>query len=270
MTEKRIIYYCLEKGYECFEDYIDSLGIVDEKIYYNYDRELYKINFDDLGCIHIFRYHLPGFLYGKTNIFVLNTEQLTEPSRYNHIMNYVKRGVPIIDYSLVNIRLMRGKGIIFYLPYQYSQNEIRRLQEFSKEYKYDIGIINCSSRRRKELLCKLKGIGLRVIDIRGWKDERDSMVGSCKILLNIHLIDDFSVYEHIRCDRWLFAGKLIISEPCSFSKDLDVVGNVVFSNDIENSVLDYIDKIPLVSVSNNVIYKRFGKLRLFLDYINNL
>ena len=29
-----IIYYCLKNGYECFEDYIDSLGFIDKKIYY--------------------------------------------------------------------------------------------------------------------------------------------------------------------------------------------------------------------------------------------
>lgn len=40
------------------------------------------------------------------------------------------------------------------------------------------------------------------------------------ILLNIHLQDEWKIYESIRCERWRFAGMKIVSET-SFSPHPD-------------------------------------------------
>lgn len=272
MQEKKIVYYCLELGYKCFEDYINSLEIVDEKVYYKSECDLKKYDFKDPNTIHIFRYHIPNTIcaYKNPRIFVLNTEQLSDPIKYTYILTLLKSGVPVIDYSIGNIHLLKGKGLIFYLPYQYNETEVSKLKRFSKNKVFDIGIVNCCTKRRRKLLHYFQNLGYKVLDIRGWNDERDYMIGGCKILLNIHFADNFSIYEHIRCDRWLFAGKLVISEPCEISDKLDIGKNLIFTPKLEEMVKKYIDKLPKVIVSNKILRKRLRKLQLFLEYIDNL
>ena len=43
-------------------------------------------------------------------------------------------------------------------------------------------------------------------------EERDKALASCKILLNIHCFDDFTIFESARCEPWLSIGKCVISE----------------------------------------------------------
>ena len=116
-----------------------------------------------------------------------------------------------------------------YLPYRRNKLEIERLRSFSKNpFEYDVAIIG-NSPRREQLTDQLRHRGITVVHItKFWRDQRDMEVGKAKILLNVHAsLMNYIIYEHIRCDRWVFAGKAIISEECNNQESLELIGNNV-------------------------------------------
>jgi hypothetical protein len=68
---------------------------------------------------------------------------------------------------------------------------------------------------------KEKGVNVFYVN-NAWRDERDILIGKCKILVNIHYGDDYNVYESIRCDRWIFSGKVVVSESSQDQENLDI------------------------------------------------
>ena len=133
----------------------------------------------------------------------------------------------IYDYSLANIKILNSNGITntIHLDYLYNFTEIDFLK---KNYKpvYDFGII-CSSGlytnnieqltppRRKLIVESLLKHGYTVNIISGWGKKRDLQLAKCKTILNIHgeyLGIPSEVFEHIRCNRLLYAEYNILSE----------------------------------------------------------
>ena len=270
-VEKNVTYYCIEKGKECFEDYVDSLGIITRKVYYTKDSELDQSSFDKSNNIHIFRYHLPQFLLRAKNprVYVLNTEQLCEPTRFAHIEALATQGIKIIDYSLENINIIKSKMSdvsCFHVPYQYREEEIKRLQQFSLDPQNDVGLVSCNTPHRKAVLQQLISAGIKAVDIRGWKDARDSQIGNCRILLNVHFESNFKIFEHIRCDRWVFAGKTVISEPVNDSTMLDIKDMVIFTAFIVDTVKEQLATNQHRSSYVPIIEERKKYLN---DFINN-
>lgn len=268
-----IFYYCLTDGYECFEDYIDSLGIITKKVYYDTNDDICNRDFN--RDIHIFRYFLPSFLSAQPNILVINTEQMSAPVRYNHVAQLIKRGVSIIDYSMVNIKILQQNfptAQIWYIPYQWSAVETKRLIGYSTKPCIDVGIVNCATgTRRQEILTQLQAAGINAIDIRGWQDDRDRTIGNCKMLLNVHYNKSCTVFESIRCDRWLFAGKLVVSEQSQYTDTLDIRDHVIFTTDIVADVKKLLAEIPTPKpVPQEIITARRKPLQIFLDYITNM
>ena len=51
-----------------------------------------------------------------------------------------------------------------------------------------------------------------MVNVRGWRDERDNIIGQSKILINIHYTKDYTIFEHFRCDRWIPTNVIIVSE----------------------------------------------------------
>jgi hypothetical protein len=54
------------------------------------------------------------------------------------------------------------------------------------------------------------------------------MLSSAKILLNVHSHESYNVYEDIRCDRWTFAGMMVVSEDSYKNESLDISELVTF------------------------------------------
>jgi hypothetical protein len=271
-TPKKIIYYCLKKGHECFEDYIDSLNIIDKRVYYTNDSELDQSLFADPVNVHIFRYHLPKFLDNTKSpgVYVLNTEQMTEPVRHAHILRIAKMGIPIIDYSVTNMEILKDYRVI-YLPYQPIDTETRALKRFSARPVHDVGVVNCQTPRRKRVLKMLQQSGIKAVDIRGWKEHRDAKIGACKILLNLHFSDGFRVFEHMRCDRWLFAGKPVVSERCDSENKIDLGDCVTFTDDnLVRAVRTALLRSQAPRVSDEVLHLRRQCLEQFKKGLKNI
>lgn len=234
---------CKKDIYKFFEDYVD--GIL-------YDRKFKIILYDNVSDISmnmtintsnlfIFCQLIPDqFLVKpiKYRLCLLNMEQLTIPhwtdsdgisrNMRSYIKNISELGIPIIDYDYYQ-RLMLKPKINLYAPYQIHSKENDHLSNLVRTSPkiYDVGICYLSySERRKAIFDELKQNRINIIDIQGWKDQRDELIAQCKILINIHFTADHKIFEHLRCDRWVFAGQIIVSE-ISLSDELLDIKNLI-------------------------------------------
>tara|TARA_Y100000389_G_scaffold204971_1_gene261435 strand:- start:1996 stop:2733 length:738 start_codon:yes stop_codon:yes gene_type:complete len=228
------------------------------------------------------------------NVIFLNVEHLTEQHRMNQAVNIIRNGVSFADFSLVNIKILKMyaaenniciKNISFYhLPYQFNLNEQVRLSKETNDFEYDVGIINAIPKIdgnieniRTTLWNKLIKTDIKVKNIIGWNQERDDQINKCKIILNIHNFECFFIFEHVRCDRLIFANKLIVSQLSYEQEKLDIFNNVIWLNNDEHIndnikfILEnyeelktkYIDKTRLTEIMIN------RKVEL-LNTINNM
>jgi len=197
----------------------------------------------------------PEIVYKSERCIFLNVEQLTELHRAEHILKMMAKNVRIADYSLSNIQFIEEfskqhnityNSAILLFPYQFSAKETLMLQNKEHVYEYDIGIINAFPKKseliKSELINselifkrsivfeKLKTMKFNCIDIVGWGNDRDALIKKCKIILNIHNLSCFNIFEHIRCDRLVFANKLVVSESSYNMENLDIYPFVFWSN----------------------------------------
>ena len=199
--------------------------------------DLTGLEFDEI----IFVYEVFDESVFKTGkiISYLNTEPLNISSRLNYVKGIYERYPNIktfYDYSLSNIKIMNDHGIknTKYLSYCFNPSEVDKLKEIKARTVeiYDFGILcssglwttsvdNLTPPRRKEVIKYLLLQGFSVNIISGWGDDRDSEIAKCKTLLNLHgqhYHETSNIFEHIRCNRLLYAGYNILSET---SENLD-------------------------------------------------
>ena len=144
----------------------------------------------------------------------LNTEHCTDKYLLEYIRRYIPDTMEIYDYSLANLKILgRGK----YLPYPITQSETLTLKSYLSVKVYDVCMVGTFSLRRQNIFFKLLDAGIKTLFIgyRGkyyFGKERDTHIGSAKILLNVHNFPSWRIYESIRCERWRAAGMPIISE----------------------------------------------------------
>ena len=191
---------------------------------------------DDVKYIDevVFIHELPLTFDLQCTISYLNTEPLNLSCRLNYIIYNVFPEYPQIktyyDYSLANIQILNGYGIknTFHLEYPYNPTEVEFLKEqrFKLPKLYDFGIMCSGSKptkdpmlltpiRRREVVKYLLDQNFTVNIISGWGKDRDTELAQCKTILNIHgqYVDEpCTIFEHIRCNRLLYAGYPILSE----------------------------------------------------------
>ena len=245
MSQLKKFYFVYKHDYKVIKDYISSLNIFDKCI------ELTDVNtYYNTYDIFIFGQMWIGDILIKQicdnpNAMFLNVEMLSESNRYEYILKLLKHNITILDYSSVNIAIINSKikeldiqftRNILHLPYQYNSTENKFLQCDTNCFEYDVGVINAipgklepgKTSRRTELWNKLLQTDWKVVNIMGWGEERDNIIKKCKIILNIHHFDSFTIFEEIRCCRLLFANKIIISEKSLVHEQLDIRDNVIW------------------------------------------
>ena len=167
-------------------------------------------------------YNIPVFPKG-CKVSFLNIEHLTDKYTLEYIQRKLSDKIDIYHHSPASVRIMgRGKCI----PYRITDAETDKLKRYLGEYKkYDVCIVGNCSKRRMHIVNELFSRMITVLTIgqisrcTGFNDkydmtgdERDACIGEARILLNIHLRPCWTVYESIRCDRWVAAGMPVISE----------------------------------------------------------
>jgi hypothetical protein len=142
----------------------------------------------------------------------INVEHLTDKYNLEYNKKYLLPEIDVYDYSLDNIKIF---GYGNYISYKINSIENNFLKSCINNTKlYDISFVGASSDRRNHIINQLITLGYRVNIIPKFGKERDIRIGQSKLLLNIHLYDGWLIYEAIRCERWRFAGMLILSETC--------------------------------------------------------
>ena len=251
------------------EDYIDSLNLFKEVLELNEFAKSYKeyLKPDVVIVFTQMWLNLDGFsreIYTAPNFIFLNVENLTERKRMDHVMQFIRRGVKVADYSVANIKVMKTfakennidiSAPIYYFPYQYNKKENILLENRERKYKYDVGIVNACPKKdasvnsaltykRAKIWEDLQNSGLSCLNILGWGAERDELIKKCKVIVNVHHFECYTIFQHIRCDRLVFANKLIISENSLCGDHLDIKSHVIWS--------EYKD---LIQTTKNILQK---------------
>ncbi|QTF49041.1 hypothetical protein qu_146 [Acanthamoeba polyphaga mimivirus] len=229
---------CRESIYHYFKDYVESFidklnsdqsnnpkekstanSIISNQIHiYNY--------IDSPNHVYIFCQCIDDHLFKKSfNKMVIFTEQLTKKQELNQISRYVNHKIPVIHYSIENMKINNNPTDI-YIPYQYNKKEIKMLRNLylNTPKEYDVAFCGSMSPRRRKIIDDIKSNGLKVLElVRGyWGNIRDCSIAKCKVLVNVHYSHDYNVYEPMRCDRWAFATMPIVSEDSIYDELLDV------------------------------------------------
>jgi hypothetical protein len=215
-------------SYPAFEDYYDNLRLVLKKFFevciVIYSDEI-EVSLPRNGNeIYLFLGNVtPRFLKlaideHYRHIYLINTEQSTRPIWTMIIQYYSKTGVNIIDYDQYQVGItekLSPQGKIFYLPYQVTKTETKYLTSVIQKTKKQYNVAFCSTNKSKKRLgvfARLQQKGITVIDVAGWKNCRDKRIAQAQILVNIHYDNDYQIFEHMRCDRWILSGMLVVSE----------------------------------------------------------
>tara|TARA_B100000927_G_scaffold224366_1_gene184136 strand:- start:199 stop:1128 length:930 start_codon:yes stop_codon:yes gene_type:complete len=188
-------------------------------------------------------------------IVFINVEMLTESNRMLQILDIFKyTDFTVADYSLENIKFLKEytkqnnikyTNKIIYLPYQFNLKENLIITNPENNYEYDVGIVNAVVKkdpsvnpifnfRRNDFWEKLsQDSSIKSINIMGWGEERDKIINKCKVIINVHHFECFRIHESIRCDRLIFAKKIILSEHSIYENELDT-SNLIHYSDYDN------------------------------------
>lgn len=252
-SKKFVLVY--KSNIQVLEDYIESLNIFKEVMELEDFAKRHKeyLSPDVVVVFTQMWLDLENFspeIVGAPNFIFLNVENLTEQKRMDHIMQFVIRGIKIADYSVANIHVIKTyaeennidiKAPIYYFPYQYNKKENVLLENRERQYQYDVGVVNACPKKdasvnsaltykRTKVWEDLEFSGLSCLNILGWGAERDELIKKCKVIVNVHHFECYKIFQHIRCDRLVFANKLIVSENSLCVNDLDIKNHVLWSD----------------------------------------
>jgi hypothetical protein len=154
---------------------------------------------------------------GSASIVYVNTEQLSAAKNLAEFHRFTRRpDIDTFDYSKANIRLS-GSPRHFYFPLLENATETEQLLTIlrSTPKTHDVAVLGTPTARRLGILQELQSSGVDVVFIQGFLESRDRRIAECRVLLNLHAMPDFTLYEPLRCDRWVHAGMVVVTEPCS-------------------------------------------------------
>jgi FkbM family methyltransferase len=253
--------------YNLIKEYINNLNLRYCVKYVTTVKEIQTINPSKILFINKIHDNSVFNVFKNIEISILNIDSMYISNFFNDILEMISLypNIKIYDYSLKNIEVLQKYNIrTEFLEYIYDEKEINSLKEINNQAKtYDFGIIGyykdvrCSY-RRKHIVDLLRSKGYTVNVACGFDRERDVDLGKCKIILNIHC-KNFTIecrtFEHLRCNRLLYAGFKILSEVSYIDNDFisKYKENIKFIkyDDFENITRENIDKFNFISAKNN-------------------
>lgn len=262
--------------YNLVKDFINNLNLSREVTYVTSVNEIQKINPSKILFINNIHDNSVFNIFKNVEISIFNIDSLYINYFLNNIfkMIYLYPNIKIYDYNLKNIEVLKKYNIKSeFLKYEYDEKEVKFLKEINTQSKiYDFGLIaynkdmSCNH-RRKYIVEKLRSKGYTVNIACGFGEERDIELGKCKIILNIHQ-QNFNVecrtFEHVRCNRLLYAGFKVLSEVSYIDEDfISKFQNLKFIKyeNFENITRQNIDEFDFISeINNQYDYKKETKI----------
>jgi len=204
---------CTFHDYRFFYDYLAALH---PYLQHTVIPNVTKIDPDET---YLFVLSIPEEFLACPNVMYLNTEQLSQPRWYTQVQSYLERGIRVLDYDLFQSQITDSL-LHQYLPYPYESHLTELVRTTPKVH--DVAICSINSDRRHAMAVALHQRGVDVVDIHDWGESRDRRIAQCRILLNVHYTEQYQIFEHVRCDRWIMAGMRIVTEPSLSDPLLDV------------------------------------------------
>jgi hypothetical protein len=128
----------------------------------------------------------------------------------------------MINYSDENAKILSKNCVhanqMLTLPYISQEKEKKQLQTLlaSTTKTHDFAVVGAITPRRSRIIATLRACNLTIQTIENsWGFQRDCRIAECRALLNIHAHENYTVFEALRCNRWLAAGMMVVSESCS-------------------------------------------------------
>ncbi len=301
----RKVHLVYKENMRVLEDYIQSLGFFDSIL--ELDRDFSVDEFLTSDDIYVFTQmwlHIDSFpkiISSSPRFIFLNVENLTEQHRWDHLFCLLQNNIRVADYSHANIRIIEtlldnpnNKHIQYthtpiLLPYQFNHVENLVLKNNDNVYEYDVGIVNACPKKddsvsshltykRTRIWKQMVESGWNCLNILGWGKERDELIRKCKVIVNVHHFECYTIFQHIRCDRMLFADKLVVSEYSLCADELDIKNMVIWSDysdllTITQKILDNFSSIHQRFSSldkNTLIQKRRSDIALAIQLIQNI
>ena len=244
-------------------EYVESLSIhiKNAKIIEYED----NIDVSDLNNIYIFLQSAPNEYANNKNVYLLNIEQLTRNEWLHSIAN---SGFKLCDYSRGNIQLLENKSV-HYLPYQYNPNEIMNIKKSRGSI-----FMGWPSQYRFDIYNKIPNISTLYSDFGRTRDE---FLFSHKVLVNIHYLPSYNVYEQIRTTRCIFNKMIVISEKSlddehNIMKDFMIITDreniPAMVNDVLNNYEMYYNKL-FSKPFDTVIAKLRDNIEQFVSIVEN-
>lgn len=151
-------------------------------------------------------------------VIYYNTEQLTRKREFDRITARLRAAdiTEIWDYSTVNIKILQDAGFtnLRHVPVGTLPETVDMIRMWRNicAPEFDVAFCGEQSSRRCAIIEALQREGIRVRTISAWGMARDREIARCRVLLNVHYADDYTVFESVRCDPWLRAGMPVITE----------------------------------------------------------
>uniref|UniRef100_A0A6C0ICF6 Glycosyltransferase n=1 Tax=viral metagenome TaxID=1070528 RepID=A0A6C0ICF6_9ZZZZ len=205
----QIVFVGHSSTYFYFQDYVESLMAVSPAPA--------RVEMFSPSCFtmqpqtfYLFLQTVPNIVWTEEQkrwIALLNTEQLTRPYFLETIRRVHDHGILILDYSLENIRIS-GCPHHYWVPPQppLHVENIPKTQGACM-------ITATSCPRRYEVFSQLEG----ATNIQGFGRDRDAWLWQHKVLVNVHFSDEYNVHEHMRTDRCLYQGMMVVTEPSIYT-----------------------------------------------------
>ena len=269
---KEIIFLINPEIYKLVFEYIKSIKnkIYNSKIIIYEEKDHLLI---DSKAIYIFVgiMFVDYIIINESNIYYINIEQLTIPSRLIYGLNFKNKKCKLLDYSQTNCNILKKHNIqSLYLPYQVNLAEV-----FNYKKIYDF-VICCSWNEKIENVYaplskkfpNSHSIGRPAL----YGKTRDNILLRAKVLINIHNAKDYLVLEEIRITRCILNKVIVISEK-SLEEEKYPLIEYVISCDYDNLVNKATEIINNYDYYYNLIYGNFDITKInnkLKNYITNI
>lgn len=242
MNYQKFAIICPIDAYRYFSEYINGLatqlGMNTNIIQYSRHQNFNLLNSD---TFYFFCQVVPSIAQNAPNVCLINFEQLSRSDWANRIKLFLQTGHFVLDYDLKQ-SLTFDHPNHCYCPYQCVDTETQQLVTLVNQEPKQYDVVDCGtgSTRRARIIQQLRMHKISVKQLNGWGLERDRQIANAKILLNVHFNTDYNIFEHLRCDRWILAGMIVVSENSRSDKLLDLSELVILVpyDQIVNTIIE--------------------------------